>query len=177
MPAALARRRSIRSFGPEPLSWEEFGQLFWAAQGLTHGSGNRTAPSAGALYPLELYAVTRTTALHYVPVGHRVEQWPAGTWSRLVASTPSGAAVSTAAAVFVVAGVQGRTRVKYGERAARYVLLEAGHCAQNLLLQAVCLGLGAVPIGAFDEDAVADYLALPTSESPVYLIPTGRPAA
>ena len=77
---------------------------------------------------------------------------------------------------FIVAAVYSRTEQKYGERAERYVKLEAGHAAQNLLLQAVSLGLGAVPIGAFHNDEVQEVLDLPSGHEPLYLIPVGHPA-
>ena len=173
---ALARRRSVRSFDPEPLTLQQLGQLMWAAQGVTSGLGYRTAPSGGALYPLELYAATRDATLHYLPAGHRVERWePVLGWADLVDATPSTEPVTQAPAVFVIGGVVRRTAIKYGGRSREYVDLEAGHCAQNLLLQAVSLGLGAVPIGAYNAGRVARYLALPTGESVLYLIPVGHP--
>ena len=174
---ALAQRRSVRSFTSRGLSRAQVGQLMWAAQGVTHGPGYRTAPSAGALYPLELYAITRTSVLHYRPDGHRAEEWaPVMGWQALLDATSSADAVATAPAAFVIAGVAGRTVAKYGTRSAQYVHLEAGHAAQNLLLQAIVLGLGAVTIGAFSEDRIARFLALPTSQTPLYLVPVGYPA-
>jgi SagB-type dehydrogenase family enzyme len=175
--AVLTRRRSVRTFRPDPLTPEQLGQLMWAAQGETSSAGFRTAPSAGALYPLELYAATRTAVLHYLPTGHRVEQWePTDDWQALVDSTPSKDPVAQAGAVFMVAAAVRRTAVKYGGRSREYVDLEAGHCAQNLLLQAVSLGLGAVTIGAYNADRLARYYALSTGQSVHYLIPVGRPA-
>lgn len=174
---ALVRRASVRSFSAEPLTREQLAQLLWAAQGITHGPGYRTAPSAGALYPLEVYAATREVSLRYVPQGHRAEEWePGQDWQALVDATPSQEAVSQAAVVFVIAGVVRRTAVKYGGRSRAYVDLEAGHCAQNLLLQAVSAGLGAVTIGAYNEDRLAAYFAMPAGETPLYMIPAGRPA-
>ncbi len=175
--SALAQRHSVRAFSPDPLTREEIAQLMWAAQGVTHGPGYRTAPSGGALYPLELYAVTRTSTLHYLPDGHQVQEWrTVQGWQRLVDLTPSAEAVSSAPTVFVVAAAVRRTAAKYGGQSRRYVDLEAGHCAQNLLLQAVSLGLGAVTIGAFNSDRLARFLALPSWQEPIYLIPVGRPA-
>jgi SagB-type dehydrogenase family enzyme len=174
---ALSQRRSVRAFATEPLTRDQIAQLMWAAQGITHGAGYRTAPSGGALYPLELYAATRGTSLHYVPQGHRVQEWdPTQDWQALVDATPSKEAVSQAAVVFVIAGVVRRTAVKYGGRSRQYVDLEAGHCAQNLLLQAVSQGLGAVTIGAYNEDRLARYFAMAAGETPLYMIPAGHPA-
>jgi SagB-type dehydrogenase family enzyme len=174
---ALAQRRSVRAFSTEPLTREQLAQLLWAAQGVTHGPGYRTAPSAGALYPLELYAATRDVTLRYVPQGHRAQEWqPVRGWQVLVDATPSQDAVSQAAAVFVIAGVVRRTAVKYGGRSRQYVDLEAGHCAQNLLLQAVSQGLGAVTIGAYNAGRLVEYFAMPAGEEPLYMIPAGHPA-
>lgn len=172
----LVRRRSVRSFTAEPLTEEEIGQLLWAAQGLTADWGGRTAPSAGALYPLEIYVATEQGVWHYLPQGHRVETWLTRDVRReLWAAGLRQDAIREAPAVFVIAAVYERTAVKYGERAKRYVHLEAGHAAQNLLLEAVALGLGAVPIGAFYDDRVQDILALPADHAPLYLIPVGHP--
>jgi SagB-type dehydrogenase family enzyme len=173
---AIARRRSVRSFTGAPLTREHLGQLFWAAQGVTHSAGLRTAPSAGALYPLELYAATAGEVMHYLPTGHRMEQWtPTQGWQALLDATPSAQAVSSAGTAFVLAADIGRTASKYGGRSPLYVHLEAGHAAQNLLLQAVGLGLGAVTIGAFNEGRLSRFLALPATQEPLYLISVGHP--
>jgi SagB-type dehydrogenase family enzyme len=173
---ALAQRRSIRSYDPnKQLHLQDIAQLFWAAQGVTRDWGARTAPSAGALYPLELYAATASGVHHYLPTGHRSrltlhkdvreELWAAGLHQRALSQAPT---------TFVVAAVLERTSRKYGARAERYVQLEAGHAAENLLLQAVALGLGAVVIGAFYDQDVAAAMNLPSEEKPLYLIPVGH---
>lgn len=173
----LLRRRSVRAYTDRPLTREEVGQLLWAAQGITREDRYRTAPSAGALYPLELYVAGAGGVWHYVPQGHVLEKWVAeDRRPRLCEAALSQAAVCRAPAVFVVAAVFARTAQKYGDRATRYVWLEAGHAAQNLLLQAVALGLGAVPIGAFYDDQVRTALDLPADHAPLYLIPVGEPA-
>jgi SagB-type dehydrogenase family enzyme len=175
---ALASRRSVREYGESPLSVPELSQLLWAAQGLTAASGGRTVPSAGGLYPLEIYVVTAQGAHHYVPDGHYLEVLTgADLRTELMSAGLEQSAIGDAPAVFVIAGVVSRTEAKYGDRAERYVILEAGHAAQNLLLEAVALGLGAVPIGAFRDDEVAETLALPDGGQPLYLIPVGRPAS
>jgi SagB-type dehydrogenase family enzyme len=174
----LAGRRSVRKYAESPLTVDELSQLVWAAQGVTAVSGGRTAPSAGGLYPLEIYVVTAQGAHHYVPQGHYLEAENTADLRReLMSAGLDQRAIGDAAAVFVIAGVVSRTEAKYGDRAERYVLLEAGHAAQNLLLEAVALGLGAVPIGAFRDDEVAETLALPDGSQPLYLIPVGRPAS
>lgn len=176
--AALQRRRSIRSFTREPLRQEEIGQLLWAAQGITDAEGFRTAPSAGALYPLECYVATETALFHYEAAGHRLTQRVAGDQRGALASAALGqSAVGGAAVVIVITAVEERTAGKYGaERARRYAALEAGHAAQNVLLQAVTLGLGAVPVGAFTDREVSALLRLPDGEEPLYLIAVGHPA-
>jgi SagB-type dehydrogenase family enzyme len=174
---SLLERRSVRDFTAEVLTRAERSQLLWAAQGQTASWGGRTAPSAGGLYPLELYLATADGLWRYVPDGHQVEvRTTADVRAGLANASGGQASVSSAPAVFVVAGVVARTAEKYGDRAERYVALEAGHAAQNLLLEAVALGLGAVPVGAFDDGAVAAVLRLPSGEQPLYLIPVGHPA-
>ena len=174
---ALARRRSVREYQPLPLDMADISQLLWAAQGVTSNTGQRTAPSAGGLYPLELYGITEGGRYHYDPNGHQLDVLGEDDVRReLSRAALSQEAVEEAAAVFVVAAVYSRTEQKYGERAERYVKLEAGHVAQNLLLQAASLGLGAVPIGAFHDDEVREVLDLPSDHQPLYLIPVGHPA-
>lgn len=173
---ALLQRRSIRAYTDRALTRDEVAQLLWAAQGITRASGYRTAPSAGALYPLELYVADAWGVWHYIPQGHALEHWcTEDRRPRLCPAALRQEAVCQAPAIFVVTGVFARTAQKYGDRATRYVWLEAGHAAQNLLLQAVALGLGAVPIGAFYDDQVQAALDLPPDHAPLYLIPVGEP--
>ncbi len=174
---ALRLRRSVREFDRRALSDREISQLLWAVQGITHPDGYRTAPSAGALYPLEIYVATGTGLYHYKLRGHRLAQRsPADVRPAMQRAALGQEATGEAPAVFVIAAVYGRTAVKYGaSRGERYVHLEAGHAAQNLLLQAVALGLGAVPIGAFDDAGIKQALGLPSDHEPLYLIPVGSP--
>jgi SagB-type dehydrogenase family enzyme len=172
----LAQLRSVRSFTEEELTLEEISQLLWAAQGLTAAWGGRTAPSAGALYPLEVYVATTSGLYQYVPQGHKVivlsqDDLRLKLWEVALEQD----AIRDAPAVFVIAAVYERTAKKYGDRAERYVKLEAGHACQNILLQAVALDLGAVPIGAFYDDQVQAALPLPSNYEPLYLIPVGHP--
>ncbi|MGB9880488.1 MAG: SagB/ThcOx family dehydrogenase, partial [Anaerolineae bacterium] len=171
----LLRRRSVRMYRQGPLSLQDIAQLFWAAQGVTVSWGGRTAPSAGALYPLEIYAATANGVYHYLPREHRARitmpedirqaLWAAGLYQESLVQAP---------VIFVITAIYRRTEIKYGDRAERYVKLEAGHAAQNLLLQAVALNLGAVVIGAFYDEAVASALHLPDTEKAIYLIPVGH---
>jgi SagB-type dehydrogenase family enzyme len=173
----LLRRRSVRDFSPEQLSSHEISQLLWAAQGITNSRGLRTAPSAGALYPLELYVVLEEGVFHYDPHAHHLTTVAVGDLrSNLYAVALEQDAILNAPMVLVVTAVFTRTEAKYGRaRSPRYVHMEAGHAAQNVLLQAVSLGLGAVPIGAFEDVRVQEVLGLPTDHEPLYLIPIGHP--
>ena len=174
----LAQRRSKRSFTRQGLSLEQVSQLLWAAQGITYKPyGFRTAPSAGALYPLELYLVSPDGVYHYLPEGHALERVLEGdVRAQLCEAALGQSAVREGAVCIVVTAVYERTQVKYGPLAQRFVHLEAGHAAQNILLQAVALGLGAVPIGAFYEGQVQQALSLPSDHCPLYVIPVGHPA-
>ena len=174
---ALTGRRSVREFAARGLSTAQVGQLLWAAQGVTDREGRRTAPSAGALYPLELLVVLPEGSFRYLPAEHALAGVRDGDLRPVLRSAALGQeAVADAPLVVVIAAVPARTAAKYGdERAMRYVLLEAGHAAQNLLLEAVVLGLGAVPVGAFDDARVAAILGLGPGEVPLYLVPVGYP--
>lgn len=173
---ALARRRSRRALGGAALTDAELGQLLWAAQGVTdREQGLRAAPSAGALYPLVVYVVTGAGVQRYEPATHglrfvaRVDRRDA-----LSKAAHGQAVVGGAPASLVVVGIVARTRAKYGARAERFVTLEAGHAVQNVLLEATALGLGAVPIGAFDDDAVRAVVEESADALPLYVVPLGR---
>jgi SagB-type dehydrogenase family enzyme len=177
----LLKRRSIRGFHPGPLSLSEVSQLLWAAQGITSPQGFRTAPSAGALYPLELYLVAGEVEgmpagiYRYLPRNHQLLPVMPGDKRRpLSAAALDQECVREGAAVLVFAAVYGRTTVKYGERGIRYVHMEVGHAAQNVALQAVALELGTVTVGAFRDDEVKKLLKLEALEQPLYLMPIGR---
>jgi SagB-type dehydrogenase family enzyme len=178
---SLLKRRSIRSYTDEPLTLQELSQLLWAAQGITEAGGFRTAPSAGALYPLELYVVVGDVqdltpgVYRYQPDGHQLTKIIDGDRRGELASAALGqGCVKEGAAAFVFAAVYERTTGKYGERGIRYVHMEVGHAAQNLCLQATALGLGAVTVGAFSDEQVTRVLNLPEKEQPLYIIPVGR---
>jgi SagB-type dehydrogenase family enzyme len=171
---ALKKRESVRSFSSDPLTKEDLSQLLWAVQGITRDWGARTAPSAGALFPLEIYVVLKEGFFRYSPKGHNlvriIQQDLRNTLSKAALGQNC---IGEAPAVFVIAAVYERTSRKYGNRAERYVKMEAGHAGQNLLLQAVSLGLGAVPVGAFQDEQVQQALHLPVNHEPLYLIPVG----
>jgi SagB-type dehydrogenase family enzyme len=172
---AFGMRGSVREFDGEPLTLGELGQLLWAAQG--QREEGRNAPSAGGLYPLELYVAHADGIYHYRSDGHEVAA-VSGTDIRqpLAEAALDQRAFHSAPAVVAITGVNERMARKYGGRAEQYVLIEAGHAAQNLLLQAAVLGIGAVPNGAFDDARVAELFELPQGTAPLYLIPIGRPA-
>lgn len=178
--SAMNQRRSVREFSEEILSLEHLSQLLWAGQGITGEDGFRTAPSAGALYPIELHILVNHVQgldaglYHYKPESHTLEpeQYPSGNLSR-GRTTYRQDWIEEAAIIIYITAVPSRTRVKYGERTERYIFLEAGHIGQNLLLQATALGLGGTPVGAFDDDQVAKLLG--TKQKPLYIIPIGHP--
>jgi SagB-type dehydrogenase family enzyme len=174
----IQRRRSLRDFAPGALTPKELAQLTWAAQGITDKDrGLRASPSAGGLYPLELYVVDAKGVWHYEPAGNTLHLIAAGDHRADLAYAAVGQQqVGAAAANLVFTGVTARTRAKYGDRAERYVYIEVGHAAENALLQATALGLGAVPIAAFDDDALRKVLGVGAAETPLYIVSVGRPA-
>ena len=180
---ALFKRRSIREYKDEPLELKEISQILWASQGITEPErGGRTAPSAGALYPLEVYVVVRKAeglepgVYHYVPKEHKLEKILEGDLSAQLARAALGqVSVKEAAVNMVISAVYGRTTKKYGERGVRYAHLEAGHAAQNVYLQAESLDLGTVTVGAFSDEEVKNLLHLPEEETPLYIMPIGKP--
>lgn len=180
--AALDKRRSVRSYGPQPLDAAAVAALLWAGQGITGERGLRTAPSAGALYPLELHAIVRRVdglaAGHYryAPQANALERLPAAAESDVARAAGGQGAVVSAPLVILIAAVPARTSVKYGARTGRYVAFEAGAASQNIALQAAALGLGTVVVGAFDETRLVEALRLPAGVEPVVLMPVGRPA-
>lgn len=172
--SAIAQRRSQRDFSAAPVSSEHLGQLLWAGQGITNPNGYRTAPSAGARYPIELYTVTADEIGHYLPDGHRFETRSSnGTLERLADVAFGQGFVSDPPLVIAVIAVPSRTEAEYGAVADALVDREAGHVAQNILLQATALDLASVPVGGFDPAAVATELALPPGWDVRYLIPIG----
>ena len=187
------QRRSVREFRDQPLGIANVSQLLWAAQGTSGTDGMRTAPSAGALYPLEVYVVTgnvrglRPGVYKYVPREHAIVRVTDGDkradLSRAALGQP---AIKDAAIDIVIAGVYERTTGKYStpvqdERTGaaypagvKYVHIEAGHTSQNVYLQSASLGLGTVAIGAFSEDGVRRVTSMRDEERPLYLMPVGR---
>lgn len=177
----LKSRRSIRSYGPGPVALGDMGQLLWAAQGVSSALGQRCAPSAGALYPLEVgliaAAVEGLTAgfYGYDPHSHALIPRREGDLRRQVAEAALGQPqVAESPAVIVISVVYEKLSWKYGSRSVRYGDLEAGHAAQNVYLQAAALGLGTVVVGAFEDEGVSRALGLGGREQALYLMPVGR---
>ncbi len=178
---ALSNRRSARSFSDKPLTLQNIAQLLWSAQGITGQRGFRTAPSAGALYPLEVYVAAGsvedlpTGLYHYRIESHDLEIVSEGSHhSSIWEAALRQSAVKDAPALFVFTAVFPRTMEKYGKRGMQYVLMEAGHAAQNLLLQAEAMGLGHVPIGAFNDEVMREILKIGENNHPLYVLPVGH---
>jgi len=174
---AIQKRRSVRSFDSRALSLETISQLLWATQGITEPTyGLRSAPSAGALYPLELYLVKSDGVYHYIPRGHKLERiGQRDVRSALARAALGQGFIAEAPVSIVIAAVASRTTRKYGSRGVRYVHMEVGYAAENLHLQGVALGLGSVSVGAFHDSEVAKVLGLPKEEEPLIIVPLGYP--
>lgn len=178
---ALLTRRSVRNYKNESLTLAEISQLVWAAQGITTPRGYRTAPSAGALYPLELYIVVGN--VNDLPAGiykylyhdHALVQTVVGDKrTKLSHAALSQGSIARAPAVLLFCAVYSRITGKYGNRGIQYTFMEIGHAAQNVCLQAIALDLGTVVIGAFRDDEVKLIANLTADEEPTYFIPVGR---
>ncbi len=172
---AINLRRSKRNFVEKDLTLDQISQLLWACQGITDKRrGLRAAPSAGATYPLEIYLLNREGLFHYIPNGHRLEKILDKDIRQELCNAALGQSpIRDAPVDIVICAIFERTTSVYGRRAQAYVFIEAGHAAENIHLQAVSLGLGSVPIGAFDDDFVRDVLKLKDPTRPIYIIPVG----
>jgi SagB-type dehydrogenase family enzyme len=181
---AIKKRRSVRSYSKKALTLPQLSQLLFAAQGITgsvSGFGLRAAPSAGALYPIEVYVVVNNIEAlsqgiyHYNVQKHAVELLKEGDFRKEI--TNAGLwqdMLGDANVTFVLSAVFERTQRKYGDRSLRYIYMEAGHISQNIALQAVSLGLGSVSIGAFYDEQVNKLIGLDGSrESVIYLQAVG----
>ncbi len=183
----LRRRKSVRDYRPTPLSLAHLSYLLWASSGISRteqGFEFRTAPSAGALYPIETYIVANEVrdlepgVYHYGVRNHELEQIKAGDTRRQIAAAALGQAIcATAPAVLIWTAIFARAKCKYGERAYRYVYLDAGHAAENVALAAVSLNLGSCQVGALFDDEVNKLIEVDgTEESVVYMSVVGVPA-
>ena len=179
----IRARRTIRSFKSDSLTISQLSQLLWAAQGVTdEESGFRSAPSGGALYPLDVYVVVgrngvaglEESVLRYLPKRHAIEETAAGDQRSKVAGASFGQDwIAQAPAILVITAEYQRITKKYGKRGVRYALIEVGHVGQNIFLQAEALGLGAGIVGAFDDDRVAETIGASPKHEPLLVMPVG----
>ncbi|MCC6679787.1 MAG: SagB/ThcOx family dehydrogenase [Phycisphaeraceae bacterium] len=177
---ALSGRRSVRSYSGKQVSLENLGQLLWSAQGCSDKEGHRTAPSAGALYPLELYAVVGAVSgleaglYHYAPADRALSKRMNGDLRQQVARISLEQMwISGASWLAVFCAVTQRVTEKYGPDSRRFVDMEAGHAAQNLMLQAVALGMDTCVVGAFKADQLRKVLQIPQPQLPLLIVPVG----
>lgn len=180
--ATIDSRHSVREFTADPLTQADLSTLLWATYGY-RTDGGRTVPSAGGLYALAIFVAIGNVQ----DVAPGIYAWDPATnqlglmsegdpRTVLQAAALGQSAIGDAPATIVIAGSPVRLEDKYGARAEQFTLNEAGHSSQNLLLMAAALGLGAVPIGGFEDDEVSEALGLPTGEAPYYLVPVGNGA-
>jgi SagB-type dehydrogenase family enzyme len=179
----IKHRRTIRSFGSHPLTLAQCSQILWAAQGITDDRGfKRAAPSAGALYPMDIYAVVGQDGVksldagiyHYEPGDHTVSPVCGGDLrNELAAASLSQMWMASAPLDIVITAEYRRINLKYGQRGKRYAMMESGHIAQNIFLQGEALGLGVGIVGAFDDEAVNRLMKIPKSHEPLLIMPVG----
>jgi SagB-type dehydrogenase family enzyme len=172
---ALLERRSIRTYKDEPLTLADVSQILWAAQGITDPkTGHRTAPSARALYLLEVYLIPgNVTGLpmgiyKYQPQGHELVKVAEGDFKSKLFQEVGQAPIKNAPAVLVFSGMSERSTN------SNWMYLEAGHAAQNVYLEAVSLKLGTVVMAGFKDEDVRKALNLSPKEQPIYIMPIGK---
>lgn len=179
---ALLNRRSVREFTKEALALSDVSQILWAAQGITDKeNGLRTAPSAGALYPLEVYLIAAN--VNDLPAGiykynyenHTLKKIAEGDKRTDISNASlKQESLEYSSAIVAITAIYERTSIKYGNRTERYVDMEVGHVGENIYLQAVSLGIGTVMVGAFNDEALKKVLSLPEDEHPLALYPLGK---
>ena len=170
----LAKRRSVRKFKRDEISMKEIGEILWAADGISDSlNGFRTAPSAGALYPVDVFIFIKDGIYRYLPEKHGIEIWNKEDRRRELKKACLNQDWVFTSLVIVLVGFPERITPKYGDRGIRYIYLEAGHIAQNIHLAAVNLGMGSVPVGAFYDDEVKKILGIKNCLI-TYVIPVGK---
>jgi len=181
---AIARRRSVRRYGREPLCLSHLSQVLWAAQGLTGPGRLRAAPSAGATYPLEVFVLIGRDGVegldpgiyHYNVKNHSLEPHKGGDLrKKLFIAALDQEFIAQAPVDIVICALYERTWRHYGRRAERYVHMEVGHVGENIHLQAAALGLAVVMVGAFEDEPVRELMDLAEEVKPLYIIPVGTP--
>ena len=179
---ALKARRTVRQFAARALDLRQVSQLLWGADGLSDPRGHRTAASAGATYPLEIYLVVGERGVADLPAGvyrylvkeHALEPGVKGDLRQAVARASLHQAWMTHAPVMVVIAAEyRRCTARYGERGLMYTHMEAGHVGTNVFLQAEALGLGAGIVGAFEDQGLSQALQLPKDYVPLLVMPVG----
>ena len=179
----IHQRRTIRSFEGKALTLRQFSQLLWAAQGITETGGyKRAAPSAGALYPMDIYAVVGGDCIekldpgiyHYETANHSISLVDKGDVRRDIAvASLSQMWMAHAPLTLVITAEYSRIMVKYGQRGIRYAMIEAGHIGQNIFLQSQALGLAAGIVGAFEDQKVIQVLGIKETHEPLLIMPVG----
>jgi len=184
---ALKNRRTHRSFSSKALSLDQLSQVLWAAYGVTakkHGYALKTAPSAGALYPMDIYALVGKQGVeklpegvyHYKPENHTLEVVQKKDQRHATARASLGQTwMAEAPIMLVITGEYARCTVKYGRRGVSYTYIEAGCVGQNIFLQAEALGLKAGIVGAFNNKRVIEVLGIPAAHDPILIMPVGYP--
>lgn len=177
---AISRRRSQRKFKDTPLSQEHLSQILWAAQGITSQYGFRSAPSAGATFPLTVYVAVGEVkdipagVYRYRPEGHYLEAISdKDIRNKLLTSALGQVMIAEAPVDIIITAEYNRTTHRYRKRGVRYVDMEVGHAGQNIYLECESLGLGTCAVGAFDDRAVKQLLGI--REDPLYIMPIGFP--
>jgi SagB-type dehydrogenase family enzyme len=181
----LKKRRSIRNFSEKPATKEQLSYLLWASTGIQreeHGFNYRTAPSAGALYPIETYLVVNRVndipggIYHYSIKDHTLEELRTGDFGNDISHAALEQDMCKYASVVVIwTAIFNRSKWKYGERAYRYIYLDAGHIAENLALASTSLGLGSCQIAALFDDEINDLLEVDgKEESVIYMSVVGN---
>jgi SagB-type dehydrogenase family enzyme len=179
---ALGKRRTVRRFASRALDLNQVSQLLWGTDGISDPRGLRTAPSAGATYPVDLYLVVGERGVatlapgvyHYRPNDNALTLITPGELRPAVArASLSQSWMAEAPVIVVITGEYRRCMGRYGERGVRYTIMEVGHTAENLFLQAEALGLGAGVVGAFEDRAITQVLKIPAQHEPLLIMPVG----
>jgi len=189
----IASRRSVRRYHAESLTLSQLSQILWSAQGITGAGKHRAAPSAGATYPLEVFAVIGKQGViasgakqpqeelqagiyHYDLDSHSLSLHQRGDLRRDLAKAALDQGFIIDAPVdIIICALYPRTSYTYGRRGERYVHMEVGHVGENIHLQAVALGLATVEVGAFDDEEVRKILGVEEQIKPLYIMPLGKP--
>jgi SagB-type dehydrogenase family enzyme len=180
---AIHKRRTIRSFDDKVLTLNQLSQLLWAAQGITEPGGfKRSAPSAGALYPIDIYAVVGSNSIaglepgvyHYEPSNHSISLFRKDDMRKDVANASlSQMWMAHTPLNLIITAEYSRIMGKYGHRGIRYAMIEAGHIGQNIFLQAQAMGLAAGIVGAFEDEKVIKVMGIKETHEPLLVMPVG----